>query len=117
MLDHRPPAGAYDAVVIAYLHLDAEPLAAVLRDAAKALAPGGTLVVVGHDVTNIADGVGGPQDPAILYTPERVTEAPWSTYSVDLKIARAERVHRQTDRAPQPAIDTLVVAQAADGSP
>ncbi|MEY9893808.1 SAM-dependent methyltransferase [Catenulispora sp. MAP5-51] len=114
VLDHRPPDGAYDAVVIAYLHLDAEPLAAVLRDAAKALAPGGTLVVVGHDVTNIADGVGGPQDPAILYTPERVTGA--LEHFSDLKIARAERVHRQTDRAPQPAIDTLVVAQAADGS-
>jgi SAM-dependent methyltransferase len=112
VLDYRPAPDAYDAVVIAYLHLDAEPLAAVLRDAAEALAPGGTLVVVGHDVTNIADGVGGPQDPAILYTPERVTGA--LEHFSDLKITRAERVHRQTDRAPQPAIDTLVVAQAAE---
>ncbi|MEY9931082.1 SAM-dependent methyltransferase [Catenulispora sp. GP43] len=112
VLEHRPEPGAYDAVVVAYLHLDAEPLAAVLRGAANALAPGGTLVVVGHDLTNIADGVGGPQDPAILYTPDRVVGA--LELVGDLKITRAERVHRQTDRAPQPAIDTLVVAQAAE---
>lgn len=110
VLEYRPEPAAYDAVVIAYLHLDVDPLAAVLRDAARALAPGGTLVVVGHDVTNIADGVGGPQDPAILYTPERVVEALEPVESV--RITRAGRVHRQTDRAPQPAIDTLVVARA-----
>lgn len=113
VLEYRPEPGAYDAVVIAYLHLETDPLTAVLHNAAKALAPGGTLVVVGHDVTNIADGVGGPQNPAILYTPERVTEALERLTDADMKIVRAERVHRQTDRAPQPAIDTLVVAQAS----
>jgi hypothetical protein len=83
----------------------------VLREAAHALAPGGTVVVVGHDLTNIADGVGGPQDPAILYTPDRVVDA---LAPIDgVKVTRAERVRRQTDRAPQPAIDTLVVAEKA----
>jgi SAM-dependent methyltransferase len=112
VLDYQPEAGAYDAVVIAYLHLGAQRLATVLRNAARALAPGGTLVVVGHDVTNIEHGVGGPQDPAILLTPSLVTESLKDFAALD--ILRAERVHRQTDRAPQPAIDTLVVAQAAD---
>jgi len=114
VLEYEPKAGAYDAVVIAYLHLGAERLGTVLRTAAKALAPGGTLVVVGHDVTNIADGVGGPQDPAILLTPDLVTghlERLEQVESVGgLVVTRAERVLRQTDRAPQPAIDTLVVA-------
>ncbi|NUP50284.1 MAG: class I SAM-dependent methyltransferase [Catenulispora sp.] len=108
VLEYQPQAGAYDAVVIAYLHLPADQLGTVLRHAVPALAPGGTLVVVGHDVTNIAEGVGGPQDPDILYTPELVT-----SHLGGLHVTRAERVHRQTDRAPQPAIDTLVVAQAA----
>ncbi|MBS2536184.1 class I SAM-dependent methyltransferase [Catenulispora sp. NF23] len=110
VLDHQPEERAYDAVVIAYLHLPAEDLDTVLRNAAKALAPGGTLVVVGHDVTNIADGVGGPQNPDILYTPGLVTETLKQVKG--LTVARAELVHRQTDRAPQPAIDTLVVARA-----
>lgn len=112
VLEYLPESGAYDAVVIAYLHLGARKLATVLGHAAQALAPGGTLVVVGHDVTNIADGVGGPQDPAILLTPDLVTEG-LEQVGGGLRISRAERVHRQTDRAPQPAIDTLVVAQAA----
>ena len=110
VLDYQPEESAYDAVVIAYLHLPAGDLATVLRTAAKAVAPGGTLVVVGHDVTNIADGVGGPQNPDILYTPGLVTETLGQLKG--LTVARAERVHRQTDRAPQPAIDTLVVARA-----
>ncbi|GAA1965761.1 class I SAM-dependent methyltransferase [Catenulispora subtropica] len=108
VLEYRPEPAAYDAVVIAYLHLGPDKLGTVLRHAEAALAPGGTLVVVGHDVTNIADGVGGPQDPAILLTPELVTER-----LSGLRVTRAERVHRQTDLAAQPAIDTLVVAQAA----
>ena len=110
VLDYRPAPAAYDAVVIAYLHLTAEHLGVVLRTAASALAPGGTLVVVGHDVTNIADGVGGPQNPDILYTPDLVRV--YLDQVAGVKITRAERVHRQTDRAPQPAIDTLVVAEA-----
>jgi SAM-dependent methyltransferase len=107
VLEYEPAAGAYDAVVIAYLHLADEQRGTVLRHAVEALAPGGTLVVVGHDVTNIADGVGGPQNPDILYTPDLVTK-----YLDGLTVTRAERVHRQTDLAPQPAIDTLVVARA-----
>lgn len=109
VLEYEPETGAYDAVVIAYLHLGAERLGTVLRTAAKALAPGGTLVVVGHDVTNIADGVGGPQDPAILLTPDLVTGH--LEHLDGLNVTHAERVLRYTDRAPQPAIDTLVVAQ------
>lgn len=112
VLEYEPEAGAYDAVVIAYLHLGAERLGTVVRTAARALAPGGTLVVVGHDVTNIADGVGGPQDPAILLTPDLVTGQLKQLEGLDaLNVTRAERVLRQTDRAPQPAIDTLVVAR------
>lgn len=117
VLEYEPEKGAYDAVVVAYLHLGAEKLGKVLDHAADALAPGGTLVVVGHDVTNIADGVGGPQDPTILLTPDLVADP--LRHRDGLTVVRAERVHRQTDRAPQPAIDTLVVAraQAAESAP
>jgi SAM-dependent methyltransferase len=111
VLEYQPEKKAYDAVVIAYLHLGAQKLTTVLDRAVEALAPRGILVVVGHDVTNIADGVGGPRDPAILLTPDLVTEGLKDLD--DLTVVRAERVYRQTDRAPQPAIDTLVVAQAA----
>jgi SAM-dependent methyltransferase len=107
--EYQPERGRYDAVVVAYLHLPAEPLARALRDAAAAVAPGGRLVVVGHDVTNLADGVGGPQDPAVLYTPETVATALGT-----LQVRRAERVTRPVDGADgKVAIDTLVVADAS----
>ncbi|MFD8706320.1 class I SAM-dependent methyltransferase [Kitasatospora sp. NPDC059648] len=85
------PAVGYDLVLIAYLQLPAADRRAALHRAAEALAPGGTLLVVGHDLTNLTDGVGGPQDPAVLFTPEDVL-ADLAEYG--LHTVRAERVHR-----------------------
>jgi SAM-dependent methyltransferase len=100
-----PEPGAFDLVLIAYLHLLPHDRDTVLRRAADALAPGGRLFAIGHDVKNLTEGAGGPQDPNILYTPEKVT-APLTA----LRIERAERVTRPIEGAPKPAIDTLVVA-------
>jgi SAM-dependent methyltransferase len=105
LLDYKPERGAYDAVLIAYLHLPPDELRRVLGKARDAVAEGGTLLVVGHDVTNLTEGTGGPQDPAVLYTPDAIAEA-----VAPLHIERAERVLRQVEGAERPAIDTLVVA-------
>lgn len=105
LADHRPAAGGFELVLAAYLHLPAALLSTVLRRAADALAPGGVLLVVGHDVDNIAHGVGGPQDPALLYTPESVRADLGG-----LRVDRAERVRRPVAGAPREAIDTLVRA-------
>lgn len=100
-----PEPDSFDLVLIAYLHLLPQDMQEVLRRAADALTPGGTLFAVGHDATNPAEGTGGPQDPTILYTPETLTAALGA-----LRIERAERVTRPVDGAPKPAIDTLVIA-------
>jgi SAM-dependent methyltransferase len=105
--DYEPERDFYDLALIAYLQVSPEVRAAVLARAAAALAPGGTAFVVGHDLTNLIDGVGGPQDPNVLYTPEAVrAELP------GLRILRAERVHRTVERdgGPATAVDTLVRA-------
>jgi SAM-dependent methyltransferase len=109
--DYRPPTATFDLVLVAYLHLRPLARAGVLQSAAEALAPGGTLLVVGHDATNLTEGVGGPQDPDVLYTPESIV--------ADLRglnIRRAERVRRpvETDTGIRDAVDTLVRAQRAD---
>ena len=104
---YQPPADAFDAVLVAYLHLPPADLAGILARAAEAVAPGGTLLVVGHDATNLTDGVGGPQDPEVLYTPEAIAaELP------GLRVTRAERVRRvvATDDGERHAVDTLVRA-------
>jgi len=105
LLSYEPAPGSFDAVVIAYLHLPAEQMATVLERAAAALAPGGMLMLVGHDVRNLTEGVGGPQDAALLHTPERVV-----AHLDGLRVERAESVDRPVEAAPRPAVDTLVVA-------
>jgi SAM-dependent methyltransferase len=104
---YQPEAGAFQLVLIAYLQMPAAELTEVLHGAVRALAPGGTLLVVGHDVDNLTRGAGGPQDPAVLYTTELITG------SLDgLTVLRADQVRRPllTSDSNKQAIDTLVRA-------
>jgi SAM-dependent methyltransferase len=105
VLDYQPETAAYQLVLLAYLQLAAASLDRVLRQGAHALVPGGTMLVVGHDVTNLTEGVGGPQDPALLHTPEAITRA-----LSGLVVQRAERVKRPVGEDGHEAIDTLVRA-------
>ena len=89
LLEWTPGDRSYDLVVLFFIHLPPEERREVYARAAAAVAPGGTLLVVGHDRTNIADGVGGPQDPEVLITPSEVA-ADLSGFRVD----RAETVRR-----------------------
>jgi SAM-dependent methyltransferase len=102
-----PPAGAYDLVVVLYLHVPAEERRLVLERAAEAVAAGGTLLVVGHDIDNLTRGYGGPKDPRVLFGPDDVAaELP------GLAVEKAERVRRPvaTDEGEVEAIDALVRA-------
>lgn len=103
------PERTYDLVLIAYLQLPWTQLQKVLTTAAAALAPEGTLLLVAHDLTNLAAGVGGPQDPAVLQTPNQVAAA-----LPGLRIQKAERVRRpvEINGTTRHAIDTLVHAYA-----
>jgi ubiquinone/menaquinone biosynthesis C-methylase UbiE len=90
-----------DLVLVAYLHLPEEDILAVLTRAVGWLRPGGRLLVLGHDVENIASGVGGPQEPAILHSVERL--APVAGL---LDVDRLEQVPRETPAGT--ALDTLL---------
>lgn len=103
------PAGPFDLVVVLYLHLPAPAMAEVLARAAARVGEGGTLVVVAHDETNIAEGHGGPQDPAVLYGPADVVRAIGEGFTID----RADRVRRsvETGGVTVDAVDCLVRAR------
>jgi SAM-dependent methyltransferase len=105
--DYQPETGAFQLVLIAYLQLHESELDGVLRRAVTALAPGGVLLVVGHDVTNLTEGTGGPPDPAALYTPESITRS-----LRGVTVLRADRVRRPVATADghREAVDTLVRA-------
>lgn len=107
LLDYVPAADSFDLVLVIYLHLHRADMARVLRRARTALATGGTLLVVGHDLANLTAGVGGPQDPAILQTPEGIVA------DLDgLRVRRAETARRpvRVDDRTVDALDTVVVA-------
>jgi len=105
LIEYPSPAGAFDLVCVLYLQLPAEELAIVLPRAAEALAPGGTLLVLGHDLTNLEEGHGGPRNPAVLFTPEDV-----AALLPELVVERAERVGRPVEGGAV-AIDALVRAR------
>lgn len=107
--EYEPPVGTFDLVLHLYVHLPAPARRLVLRRAAAALAPGGVLLVLSHDVVNLNIGYGGPSDPAVLYAAADIAaELP------GLRIQRAEQVARpvETEEGEAVAIDALVRAVA-----
>ena len=89
------PLPRADLVVLAYLQLPPPERRTAVRRAFATLGPGGTLLVVAHDSTNLAEGTGGPQDPAVLYTAEDVLG---DLEGEPLRVVRAERVARAVAR-------------------
>jgi SAM-dependent methyltransferase len=105
LLEYEPSANAYDLVLVLYLQLPFPERRLVLSRGARAVAMGGTFLLVGHDLANMTDGVGGPTAADVLYTPDDiVAEVP------GLVIEKAERVLRDVPDEERPAIDALVRA-------
>ncbi len=97
----RPPDGVtFDLVLLAYLHLEDD----VLARARDWVAPGGALVVLGHALRNLSDGVGGPQDPRLLHT-----EAEYRAASEGLELEHLGEVVRHLPEGD--AIDLALVAR------
>jgi SAM-dependent methyltransferase len=110
-----PQEHSYDLVLVVYLQVPEKQRSAVMRRAAEAVAPGGTLLVVGHDLANLTSGHGGPQDPTVLYRPGDIVA---DIQPARLVIVRDETVTRSlTDDQGQPAeaLDALVLARRAMG--
>ena len=90
------PDEPVDLVVIAYLQVSADLRRRAVRSAVGMLRPGGTLLLVAHDSTNLAEGTGGPQDPAVLMTAEDVLA---DLDGLEVEVVRAERVAREVRSA------------------
>jgi SAM-dependent methyltransferase len=89
LLTWTPPPRAFDLVCLFFIHLPPDERRRVYARAADGVAPGGSLLVVAHDRTNLERGSGGPQDPAVLFTAaEAAADVP------DLAVVRAETVTR-----------------------
>jgi SAM-dependent methyltransferase len=106
LLLYEPERRAYQLVLAFYLQLAADEMRTVLAKAASAVAPAGTFLLVGHDLLNLTEGVGGPSSADVLYTPPDIVAG-----LGDLEVVRAERVERDVPGEPRSAIDCLVRAR------
>ncbi len=83
-----------DLVLLAYFQVAADARRSAVRRSFDALTSGGTLFVIAHDSSNLTEGTGGPQDPAVIYTAADVLD---DLPDADLEVVRAERVPRVVD--------------------
>lgn len=98
----RPNPDSFDLVAVVFLHLPVEQRRGVYGAAAAAVAPGGHLVIIGHDRSNLTEGTGGPQDPDVLFTPSEI-----ASVLEGFEVLRAERVSRDVGDGRR-AIDAVV---------
>lgn len=103
LYDYRPPAAAFDLVLIAYMHPQAAKRAAVFEAAAAAVSPGGHLLVIGFDVSDPHHG-GGPAEPERRFSVSRLSGG-----FPGIEIERCERLtrERQTPEGPLQAVDVF----------
>ena len=101
VLTWAAPPSSLDLVLVAYLHLPAADMSTLLDRAVGWLRPGGRFLLLGHDRDNLARGVGGPQDPEILHSTDRLAPV-----AARLDVDRLEQVQRPT--AEGTAIDVLL---------
>ena len=90
----------FDLVLACYVQLGEE----VLARARDWLAPGGALVIVGHALRNLTEGVGGPHDERLLHT-----EAGLRAASAGLQVEQLGEVIRHLPEGD--AIDLVLVAR------
>ncbi|MEX1093080.1 MAG: class I SAM-dependent methyltransferase [Acidimicrobiia bacterium] len=105
--EYEPPRRWFDLVVDLYIHLIPSERRTLTRKAAGAVAEGGTLVILGHDKSNLDEGYGGPQDLTLLHDPEEIAGE-----LTDLTVVRSGRIRRkvETEEGSVEAIDSLVRA-------
>jgi 2-polyprenyl-3-methyl-5-hydroxy-6-metoxy-1,4-benzoquinol methylase len=104
LLEWSAEPASFDLVALMFLHLPAEERRPIYAAAARAVAPGGRLLVVAHDRANLTEGVGGPQDPAVLFTASEVAA------ELDgLTVERTDTVARDVG-GERPALDAVLVA-------
>ena len=101
---------AYDLVLVVFIHLERPQRRRLHRAAAAALAPGGTVLILAHDRSNLAGGVGGPQDPAVLPTPAEICDD-LAGMPVDVVTASVVARPVTVEGASRVALDCLVVAR------
>lgn len=102
-----------DLGVIAYLQIDQYELAAAIGGLVGKLKPGATLVGVWHSLDNLAGGFGGPRDPNVLPSVDRIC-AILSGLNVDIELLENREGQIQTKEGLKPSITLVLQARVRD---
>jgi SAM-dependent methyltransferase len=106
LFDWSPPERSFDLVVIVYLHLPPHERGPVYAGAARAVAPGGWLAIVGHDRLHALEGIPGPSPDRLFTAAEIASELMAADPGLELERADVVRQVSPPDHGP---IDALIV--------
>ena len=108
---YRPRAASFDLILLSYLQLPEYQLRLAFKNVVPGLAPGGRVLVVAHDASNLDRGWGGPLDPGLLTSHEMVAAL---LTGLGLQVQRADVVRREvlTGAGLRIALDHVVAALA-----
>lgn len=105
----EPEESRYALVLIVYLQIPEQEMWRVLASAKRAIEPGGSLVMIGHAKRNLTEGVGGPDDEAVLWEPDAIAA---ELRKLGFTVDRAEHVSREVENEARSAIDAILEAHA-----
>jgi len=101
-----PPTLFYDLISAQFMHLLPIPREVLFRGLAEAVKPGGTLLIVGHDPSDLQTTARRPPNPEVFYTAAHVAELlPPQRWEI---VATATRARSATD----PTGQTITVHDA-----
>lgn len=96
LVQEPPEPASYDLVSLQYFPLLRENGHAALVGLVEAVAPGGTLLVVGHDMSGLQGNEGGDHDPADYYQPSEFAGLLGDGWTVE-----ADEVRPRVDAGPE----------------
>ena len=102
------PEAPVDLVLLAYVQLAGGLRRELLARAARWVAPGGLLLVVAHDRSNVEHGHGGPPSEEVCYDVEETVAA---LAALEVEVAEVVERDVDTDGGTATALDTVVLAR------
>lgn len=106
----NPPLGAFDLVSIQFLHMPSEERRPIYKGLAESVAPGGTLLVVGHHPSDLQTTAKRPPDPDLLFTAEDIARELDGGWDVIVQEARPRSV-KDPEGAAITVHDAVLVAR------
>jgi len=114
-LTRKPAPGRYDLVSAQFLHLPAATRRVLFSHLADAVIPGGTLLVVGHDPSDLNTTVPRPNMPEVFWTADEAAASLGDGWVIEVAEARP-RLATDPDGRQVTIHDAVLRARRAEGT-